>query len=237
MNILKRIGWEAVEYLRRAVTPFFLSMMVGMVMLALLGIGLPTVSTVINVLLVAGDLVLMFFLLRAVGEFAGKMKAAGQMHGQGDAVGSKSMGKYRPSKEYRPYKGFIIGAIACIVPAVLAVVGVQTGSSGVRLAMMIVCGWAYIPIYGIREMAGSAQGLTGEELSAYAVDPDALWFCFIILALFIVVCGVAYILGGRAEEARQLQLRRQSETIEVVEKYRSGRRSQEYAERKGEKKQ
>ena len=60
---------------------------------------------------------------------------------------------------------------------------------------------------------------------------------YICTGLLIVVCGVAYIVGGRKEEMRQLQLQRQSETMEKIEKFRSGKRSQEYAERKGEKKQ
>ena len=80
-------AWEIAETLRRAVTPFFISMMVGMVMLALLGIEIPAFSGIINVLLAAGDLVLMFFLLMGIGEFAGKMKAAGQLKDPGFAEG------------------------------------------------------------------------------------------------------------------------------------------------------
>ena len=241
MKVLKALAWEIAETLRRAVTPFFISMMVGMVMLALLGIEIPAFSGIVNVLLAAGDLVLMFFLLMGIGEFAGKMKAAGQLKdpcfAEGKSAGDKGVGKYRPCKEYRPSKGFVIGAVACIIPAVLIVVGGVTGSSGVRFAMMIVCGWAYIPVYGIRNMAGISQGLSGEALNAYAADAAGLWPGFIMLALLIVVCGVAYIVGGRKEEMRQLQLQRQSETMEKIEKFRSGKRSQEYAERKGEKKQ
>ena len=75
MKVLKALAWEIAETLRRAVTPFFISMMVGMVMLALLGIEIPAFSGIVNVLLAAGDLVLMFFLLMGIGEFAGKMKA------------------------------------------------------------------------------------------------------------------------------------------------------------------
>ena len=102
MKVLKALAWEIAETLRRAVTPFFISMMVGMVMLALLGIEIPAFSGIVNVLLAAGDLVLMFFLLMGIGEFAGKMKAAGQLKdpgfAEGKSAGDKGVGKYRPCK-------------------------------------------------------------------------------------------------------------------------------------------
>ena len=77
MNVFKTACAEVLEYLRRAVTPFFIKLMFGMTMLAVLLITNDVLRTILTAVLFAGDIVLTYVLLRSSGETACKMKEAG----------------------------------------------------------------------------------------------------------------------------------------------------------------
>ena len=114
MHILKKIGWEILEYLRRALTPFVIKVMFGMTMFVLLLIENVQLRMVLMFVLLACDCVLSFVLFRSAGEQAYKMKQAGILSREQRPVGSAgAQGVYRPCKEYRPYKGFVIAAVSC----------------------------------------------------------------------------------------------------------------------------
>ena len=137
MNVFKTACAEVLEYLRRAVTPFFTKLMFGMTMLAVLLITNDVLRTILTAVLFAGDIVLTYVLLRSSGETACKMKETGRLLRENKPVGSaEHAGGYKPCKEYAPYKGFVIGAVVSLPAIVLIVVGALTGSGGVRRGLV-----------------------------------------------------------------------------------------------------
>ena len=216
MHILKKIGWEILEYLRRALTPFVIKVMFGMTMFVLLLIENVQLRMVLMFVLLACDCVLSFVLFRSAGEQAYKMKQAGILSREQRPVGSAgAQGVYRPCKEYRPYKGFIIGLCICLLPLVLILVGATTGNAGCRAALLFTSGWAYLPVF-VCLIAGNPD---------VTVPAETLWWGLIIVGVILVLCGVAYILGARVEKRRQDALERRSETIEEQKRARREKRN------------
>ena len=144
--------------------------------------------------------------MRAAGEIAYKMKLTGEAKRANRPVNAeKDLGTYRPSKEYAPYKGFVIGLVVALIPLILLLVGGLTDSTGCRTAVIFVAGWSYLPVFQFCAL-GKADD--------YIVPNETLLWGLIILAVVLVVCGVAYIVGGRKEQRRRYLLELRSETIE-----------------------
>lgn len=216
---LSRIGWEIVEYLRRMATPFILNLMFGITMLAVMAIEIAALQAILIVLLFAGCCVAGLVYMRAAGESAYKMKEQGDARRAGVAGSENTAnGKYRPSKEYRPYKGLTIGLAVCLVPIILILVGALAESVTARAVMGFVCGWAYFPETMVYSVA------TG---SASSFPFWLLWFGFVPLALYLVCCVVGYEWGANKERRRQVMLELRSERIEEQKQAREARIEQQ----------
>ena len=150
-SIVKRIGWEIVEYARRAISPFFIKMMSGLTMLAISLIQNSALAICLMAVMLIIDGLLSFILIRTTGESAYKMKVVGQLKRENKPTGvnTSSIGTYRPCKEYRPYKGVTIGIAVSLIPIILILVGAIGNNTGARVALMIVSGWVYMPVYVI----------------------------------------------------------------------------------------
>lgn len=188
---------SVLEYLRRAVTPIFINLMFGMTMLAVSAISITELKILLMVALVALTFLASFLLMRSMGEYAYKMKVAGARKRAGQPVGmGLETGKdtYHSSKEYRSYKGFVIGAVVCIIPVIFIIVDICTGSGGARLAYGMLAGWALMPVLAISTKAN-------------------ILFSLIPCAIQIVVSGIAYILGGGREKVRQFALEQRAESV------------------------
>ena len=208
MQTLKKIGWEVLEYVRRALAPFFIKLMFGMTMVAVLLIENIELRTILVVLLMAADGVLSFVLMRSTGEQAYKMRIAGQLRRENKPTGSaETAGSYRPCKEYRVYKGVVIGLVASLVAIVLIIVSGTTASAGARVALMFACGWAYVPVAAVYMIILSSTGME-------VIPVSSVWFSFILVAIFVVLCEVGYIMGGNKEKLRQYMLERSMQTVE-----------------------
>lgn len=214
MHILKKIGWEIIEYLRRALTPFIIKLMFGMTMFVLLLIENTQLRMILLFVLFACDCVLSFVLYRSAGEQAYKMKQAGILSREHRPVGSAgAQGMYRPCKEYRPYKGFVIAVVSCLAGIVLILVSALGGSLGARLALMFVYGWAYAPV---------ASFYMIDSVSKVDVIPlSSVWFTFILFGVYIVIATVGYILGGQREKLRLFMLERSAQAVESGKNHRS----------------
>ena len=130
MKAIGKIMWEILEYLRRAATPFFLDLMFGMTMLAVSVIENPELRLIL-------------------------MKVTGQLIRENRPTGSSDSGTYRPCKEYRWYKGTVIGLTVCIIPIILVLVGALGENTGARVTLMLMCGWCYMPPFSIYQVAFS----------------------------------------------------------------------------------
>lgn len=227
-QILSRIGWEIVEYLRRMATPFILNLMFGITMLAVMAIEIAALQAILIVLLFAGCCAAGLVYMRAAGESAYKMKEQGDARRAG-VVGSESTanGKYRLSKEYRPYKGLTIGLAVCIIPIILILVAALAKSVTARAVMGFVCGWAYFPEIMVHMLAGGSTEVFWP-----------LWFGFVPIALYLACCIFGYELGANKERRRQVMLEQRSERIEEQKLAREARieeqrrRNRELEERK-----
>ena len=175
MKTIGKIMWSILEYLRRAATPFFISLMFGMTMLAVSSIENPELKIILMFLLVAGDGVLVFVLMRVMGESAYKMKTTGQMIRENRPTGSADSSTYRPCKEYRWYKGAVIGLLVCAIPAALVLVGALGENLVARVVLMLLCGWCYLPVFAIYQVAFS--GMEADALVA-AYGFSSLWWSF-----------------------------------------------------------
>lgn len=207
MQTLKNIGWEILDLIRRGFTPFFIKMMFGMTMLAVLFIENISLRIILVLLLLGADGVLTFMLVRSTGEQAYKMKVAGQLRRENKPIGAENAGSYRPCKEYRGYKGFAIGFVAGLVAIVLIIVSGVTGSTGARIALMFACGWAYVPVAAVYMIILSSTGME-------VIPVSSVWYALILVGVLIVICGIAYIVGGNKEKLRQFMLERSTQTIE-----------------------
>lgn len=198
-NLLSRVGWSILEYLRRGVTPFVLNLMFGMTIFAFSGIETAELKFILVFAFLALTYFVDFILIRSMGEYAYKMKVAGDNIRNGRPAGMDlgNGAKYRPSKEYRVYKGFIIGLVVCIVPIVFIIADLCTGSTGARVAFGMVAGWAVMPVLNISSQA-------------------SLLYALIPCGVEIVAAGIAYILGGNKERDRQLALEQKAETVSKV---------------------
>lgn len=215
MQILKNIGWEIFEYLRRALTPFVVKLMFGMTMFVLLLIENTQLRMILMFVLFACDCMLTFVLYRSTGEQAYKMKQAGLLSREQRPVGSAgAQGKYRPCKEYRPYKGFVIAVVSCLAGIVLILVSALGGSLGARLALMFVYGWAYAPVasfYMIDTVSGGVD----------VIPLSSVWFTFILFGVYVIIATVGYILGGQKEKMRLFMLERSAQAVESGRNHRS----------------
>lgn len=219
-SIVKKIGWEIVEYVRRAISPFFIKMMSGLTMLAISLIENDALAICLMAAMVVIDGLLSFILIRGMGETAYKMKVVGQLKRENKPTGlnSSSMGAYRPCKEYRSYKGVTIALVVSLLPIILILVGALGNNTGARAALMIVSGWVYMPVYVI---VSAVKGPSPEDFKGVWIGNETLWWGFILIALFVVISAVAYIMGGNREKMRQYMLTRRTESVDAAMQSRS----------------
>lgn len=196
-NIFKRAGASLLDYARRAVTNIFINLMFGMTMFAVAAIEIAELVIILTYALLILAFIASFILMRGMGESAYKMKVAGDRLRSGLTSGlppEKGADKYSPAKEYRDYKGFVIGFVVCLIPIVFVIVDVCTHSGGARLAYAMVAGWAFWPALAISQNA-------------------SLLFTLIPCAVQIAVAGVGYIMGGNKEKLRQFALEQRAESV------------------------
>ena len=225
VKFIKKIGWEILEYIRRCLTPFFIKLMFGMTMLAILFIENVGVRIILMIVIMACDWLLSFVIMRSVGEQAYKMKVTGALLRANKPTGGVGAnGIYRPCKEYRGYKGFLIGFIVCLAAIVLILVAYFSESAGVKAALLFIYGWAYAPVVIVYMIA---MGTDGTEI----IPSTSALYTLILIGIFLAISTVAYILGGNKEKLRQYMLERNTKAIEAGKAARKERNGQEAGKR------
>lgn len=211
-NIGKTIGWEVIEYLRCSVAPFFLKLMSGLTMLAISLIQNSALAICLMVVMMGIDGLISFILIRGMGETAYKMKVVGQLRKENKPSNANaSLGKYRPCKEYKTYKGIILGLTVSLLPLLLIVIGAIGNNPGARAVLMIVSGWAYMPVYVV---VSAIKGPIPEDYEGIWIGNETLWFGLILIAAFVVISAIAYIAGGNREKVRQYMLTRRTASVD-----------------------
>lgn len=218
-NVLKRLGGEIFEYTARALSPFFMKVMTGLTMLAISLIENSALCVSLMFVMLVLDGLISFVLIRSAGESAYKMRVIGQLKRDNKPTGmNASMGAYKPAKEYRGYKGFVIGLVVSVLPIVLILVGAIGNNSGARAALMLSCGWAYMPVFAV---ASAIKGPMPKDYEGIWIGNETLWWGLIVVAVFLAVATVAYVMGGNREKVRQYMLTRRTASVEEAVRKRS----------------
>lgn len=208
--MLGKIGWTVWEYFRRALTPFFLNLMFGMTMLAVSTINIVELKLILMFIIVAGDCLLIFILMRSAGENAYKMKVTRELIRENRPTGSgQEAGSYRPCKEYRWYKGIVLAAAVCVIPVILTLVSALGENIGARITLMLLCGWCYLPPFSVYQ---AIFGTEAEQIEIYLYS--SVWWSFVLIGIQFVLIVIAYYLGAAREKVHQYVLARQTESIE-----------------------
>lgn len=182
------------RYVGRSLMIYGLSLMFGLAMFAVAAIGSAPVRIVFSYVLLASCFVVDFYLCRIMGRTDYKARLVGALKREKSEFVSDVPGSYHPSKDYKPYKGFVVGLGACLVPIILIIVAQFGQSDGLRLALFIAGGWAVLPIVNINNTVNLFYGL-------------------IICAVMCTITGVAYISGGKKERLLQYVLGKKASSL------------------------
>lgn len=181
------------ECLRRSVTVFLMYMFMSMLMLAIQVIdgGTGTALVVIlSIVCILGGCFYNGHLCYHCGKDHYDAYLVGKLHRKNALFGISSGGNHHKEREYRIWKGFLIGAyvgLIVIIFGVLAGCFDSVDSEGgyfAKMAFSMFAGWAILPLTWIAKWTGTAV--------------SSFWsIAFIILP--ILVSGVFYMIGANAE--------------------------------------
>ncbi len=132
-----------------------------------------------------------------------EMLASGNLKRTSAAAGGEyRMSKHKIAKEYRAWKGFVIGFMTSALPMLVVVllacnqqaVHAETKTKGISFLILValfLCNWATIPFYGMNE--------AGIYVS--------YWVALPLSAFPILVGGVMYIVGAYSRRNKNMRLR------------------------------
>ena len=177
------------EYTKRVGTLLIMNFLFGITMFLVFALDNVAARVAIVFVMLAAMFALDFFLMRSAGEQDFKMSVIGEAKRRNKPSGApEGHSTYHISKEYRVYKGFLIGLITMALAIVLIVA-----------ALFIVYGWLYFPVVAIRLEAN-------------------LFFCLIVFAVALTLFGVSYIIGGEKGRLQHYILLKKTNAISEMEK-------------------
>lgn len=195
-------------YVKQGIFPFIYLLFMAMIALGIISInGLLWLKILLAILNVGLYAVVVAASAYKDGQTAVKVQAANDLERR-EIIRT---GEDRPLKiheEYKPWKGFMFGFVACvpllILLAVHTVVYFATGSyTGIGAIASIV----YFMVFVFFRMNVDLSAAEGEEAVAAVAPAWYLYFgTLVALPLIMCITGVAYILGAR-------KIRRQYEEI------------------------
>lgn len=217
-----RLFWRNVwECFRRSVTPFLMYFFMSLIMLACQLINNLVANVILGVVcILAGAFfnghLLYTFGARHYGEFLN-----GEARRRNAAFGAVTTLRHHPEREYRPWKGFAIGAFVGLPVLVFGTLaglfydrlgGEMAGSIGAsasQIALVMIAGWAIIPTWWFGTRVNAENQPVGFKASPF--------YSLLFLLLPLIVSGVFYILGAALER------RKREEAAERVERVKQAR--------------
>ncbi len=188
------------ECLRRAITPYMMYLIMSMLLLvcqALASVSLPLMF-VLSVICILGGIAYNAHLCFLTGQKHLDAYIAGELHRKNELFGIHSGGDHRPEREYRPYKGFVIGfyvGIPVLLFGILAGAFPALEGPGL-LALIMFAGWAIIPV---------------RWLNIYGGLNVSNFLSLVMIVIPVIISGVFYIVGA------QVQAKKRSEREERME--------------------
>ncbi len=206
------IAWRTfVECLRRGATPFLMYMTCSMVALACLNIQNMTLQYFLVGLCILFGVVFNVDLAMSVGKKHYQMLLSGNIrrYNSIETLRNKDRKSYKYEMEYRWYKGIFIGLCIClpiiIVCFIYAIFGLEANEGGIgRLVLLMICGWAVIPLQYIDKFI-------------------SIYWTLACCILPVVVTEVSYILGALKEKKDYEEREARMERVRKGEKEESNR--------------
>lgn len=212
----QKIFWRIQrECLRRSVTVYLMYLFMGLIMLACQAIHEDTTALEI-VLGVACILIGMAFnvhLCYHAGCDHYDAYVTGCAHRKNALFGIDSGANHRVEREYRPYKGFLIGFYAGLIVIVLGILaGIFQNSENnfALLFLTIFAGCSIIPVTWVIASVGSSV--------------SCFWSLLFVLVP-IIVSGIAYIVGAKMQRNKKFMEKERMQRVEEA-----ARRAREEAE-------
>lgn len=223
-QLIYRTAWEC---FRRSVTVYLMYLFMSLLALACSAIdenGTNALEIVLQCLCIAGGVAFNVHLCYNFGKTHYGFYVVGEIRRKNALFGIQSGTDHTPEREYRVWKGFLIGFFAAIPAFIIAIV---TGTLQLYMDVgrlneiwayasflfIMLAGWAYLPITWF----GTAAEGVGIAVSGY-------WSLLIAL-LPVLVSGIAYLIGAFMEQRDREKKAARERAIEEA-----GRRAKEEME-------
>lgn len=180
------------ECWRRAVTPFLMYLFIGMIALLCAMIKIPWLVITLVLLCVLWGAGFNAHLAYNFGKMHYDAYATGELHRRNERIGIPSGGDHHAEREYRFWKGGVIGLCVASPVILLSLLGTFADHRTLGFFFIMLAAWAYLPVW----FAGG--GLAGA--GSYLVNP--VW-CLLMAILPIVVTAVFYNVGALAEKRKK----------------------------------
>lgn len=206
-----RLFWRIQkECFRRSVTVYLMYLFMSLLMLAFQAIDTDNTTLLeigLGCICLAGGMAFNAHLCYHFGTAHYDAYQTGCLHRRNAVFGIESGGDHRVEREYRPWKGFLIGLYVGIVVIILgllagAYVDTQGGGYAIMFLSML-AGWAIIPVGWIRTR----------------ILPNFSYFWSIAFILIpILVSGCFYIVGAMAQKRKRQEEAARSAAVEEAAK-------------------
>ena len=196
------------ECLRRAVTPYLMYLFMSLLMLSCQAIANKAVAIVLGIFCVAGGAFFNGHLCYHYGILHYGAYAAGCLHRKNAAYGIQSGGDHRPEREYRIWKGPLIGlyiGIPVMLFGILAGSLMGNAQGWMYYAFAMFAGYAIIPItwFGTKAEGG------------LAVSP---YWAILFVLLSVIVSAIFYYVGAMHEKKTREEAASRAEQVEEAGK-------------------
>lgn len=181
------------ECWRRAVTPYLMYLFMGMLGLLCALIKTPWLVISLVILCVLGGAAFNAHLSFNYGKKHYDAFVTGELHRSNERIGIPSGGDHHVEREYRFWKGSLIGLCIGAPVILLSLIGIFADHATLGFFFIMLAAWAYLPVWCV------GGGVTAVE-GSYVVNP--VW-CMIMVLLPIIVTTVFYIVGALIEKRKK----------------------------------
>ena len=194
------MGEKMKTYIKQAIIPFIYLLFMAIIALAITSIEdkLLWLKIALGILNLALYFTVVCGACYKEGQQALKIRVANDLEREQIII----TGEDRPLKlheEYKWWKGFFIGGLACapmlvllIIHTVLILINPALNGCGVASAFIYMAFFMFFMLGG----SGSAENVT-------PMSPASFYGCLIALPILMVACGVAYYLGAKKIQLQQ----------------------------------
>lgn len=205
-----RLFWRIQkECLRRSVTVYLMYLFMSLIMLACQAINENTtaIEIVLGIVCVLIGMAFNVHLCYHIGGDHYDAYLTGCMHRKNALFGIQSGGNHRVEREYRVYKGFLIGFYVGLIVIFLGILaGIFQGTEGGYYALLFLSmfgGWAIIPVGWLISL----------------VDGSISYFWSLVFVLIpILVSGISYIVGANLQRRRKEREAERRDRVEEAAK-------------------